>query len=145
MQSAKFWLRGTDYVEDQWKQRRFDDEIVEEGSPCLLHANNFTVGENEFEGGAVIGGHTASQGVRAAAADDGYVALRGEFNDLGNFMRGLRKDDEVGVAFFYRAIVFVEERVIREAQNRIWAEKFSSWRIRICVISIEGWAGLPSL
>ena len=68
------------------------------------------------------GKRSAGEPGTCATADNGHVAPRGQFNDLGNFMRGLRKDNDVGAALFYRGIVFVEEHVFREVQNSVWAE-----------------------
>jgi hypothetical protein len=91
------------------------------------------------------GKRSAGEPGTCATADDGYVALRGQLNDLGNFMRGLRKDNDVWAALFYRAIVFVEEHVFREVQNSVWAENIFELANQNLRHNIKGWAGLPSL
>jgi len=73
----------------------------------------------------------ASTGERAtreagpgAAADDGHIVLGGKFDDFGDLFCGGGKNNHIGAAFFDRAVVFIEENVLRLEENGGRAQQF---------------------
>jgi hypothetical protein len=75
--------------------------------------------------------HAAGAGERAAgksragaATDDGEMVLCGEFDDARDLFRCCRENDDVGAAFFVRAVVLVKKKILGPVKNGRRAEKF---------------------
>ena len=78
--------------------------------------------ENEHQSARACERTTREASARAAT-DDWHVVLGGEFDDLGDLLRGSGENDDFGAASFDGAIVLVEENVLRLRENGLGAEE----------------------
>ena len=72
---------------------------------------------------AAAGERPAGESSACAATDDGDVVLCGEFDNPGDLLSRLRKNDGVGTRFFNGAIVFVEKKIFGDRKYSVTAEK----------------------